>query len=184
LQLNGTLSGTGEIRVAGLEVARKNLPEIRRRVGIVFQEADEQLFMQTVLDDVMFGPLNLGWPPPKAEQCSRDALAAVGIPNELFSRPPFHLSSGEKRRVALAGVLAMEPHLLLLDEPTTSLDPPGQRALLHLLSTLPQGKIIATHDVHFAAALSTRAVFLEAGQIVADGDVKDLAQRFGWDPYA
>ncbi|HZS56854.1 MAG TPA: ABC transporter ATP-binding protein [Bryobacteraceae bacterium] len=184
LQLNGTLTGAGEIKVAGMQVTAKNLPEIRRRVGIVFQEADEQLFMPTVLDDVMFGPLNLGWPLQKAEQRARQTLAAVGIQDELFSRPPFHLSSGEKRRVALAGVLVMEPQLLLLDEPTTSLDPPGQRALLQLLNTLPQAKIIATHDVHFASSLSKRAVFLEAGSIVADGDVKDVGRCFGWDPYA
>lgn len=184
LQLNGTLRGAGEINVGGLEVTAKNLPEVRRRVGIVFQEPDAQLFMPTVLDDVMFGPLNLGWAREKAEKSSREVLIAVGIQEELFSRPPFHLSSGEKRRVALAGVLVMDPQVLLLDEPTTSLDPPGQRALLHLLNGLPQGKIIATHDIHFAAALSKRAVFLEAGRIVADGEVKELAQRFGWNPYA
>jgi cobalt/nickel transport system ATP-binding protein len=184
LQVNGTLTGSGQIRVAGLEVNRKNLPEIRRRVGIVFQEADEQLFMPTVLEDVMFGPLNLGWSREKADKCSRQALAAVGIQPELLSRPPFHLSAGEKRRVALAGVLVMEPQLLLLDEPTTSLDPPGQRALLYLLNGLPQTKIIATHDVHFAAALCDRAVFLENGRVVAQGEVKDVAERFGWNPYA
>ena|SRR5581483_4756336 len=184
LQLNGTLRGTGELAVAGLEVTPKHFSEVRRRVGIVFQEPDEQLFMPSVLDDVMFGPLNLGWSREQAEKSSREALVAVGIHEELFWRPPFHLSSGEKRRVALAGVLVMDPQLLLLDEPTTSLDPPGQRALLQLLNGLPQGKIIATHDIHFAAALSKRAVFLEAGQIVAEGEVKELAQRFGWNPYA
>ena len=183
LQLNGTLKGSGEIRVAGISMTKKNLPEIRKQVGIVFQEADEQLFMPTVLEDVMFGPLNLGWSQQTAEKLSREALRAVGILPELFSRPPFHLSSGEKRRVALAGVLVMEPQLLLLDEPTTSLDPPGQRVLLQLLKTLPQAKIVATHDVHFAAALSSRAAFLDRGRIVAHGTAKELAERFRWNPY-
>lgn len=182
LQLNGTLRGDGQVRVAGLELSKQNLSEIRRRVGIVFQEADEQLFMPTVLEDVMFGPLNLGWNRERAEQCSRETLAEVGIPPEVIERPPFHLSSGEKRRVALAGVLVMQPHLLLLDEPTTSLDPPGQRTLLNLLHKLPQTKIVATHDVHFAAAMGKRALFLENGQIIADGEVNELAQRFGWNP--
>ena len=182
LHLNGTLRGDGHLRVAGLEVNKENLAEVRRRVGIVFQESDEQLFMPTVLEDVMFGPLNLGWGHDRAERCSREALRAVGIAPELISRPPFHLSAGEKRRVALAGVLVMEPHLLLLDEPTTSLDPPGQRTLLNLLQQFPQTKIIATHDVHFAAAMSTRAVFLDGGRIVAEGEVTELAERFGWNP--
>ena len=184
LQLNGALTGRGEITVAGLRVAKANLQEIRRTVGIVFQEPDDQLFMPTVLDDVMFGPLNLGWSRDKAEKRSRLVLSDVGISAELFKRPPFHLSAGEKRRVALAGVLVMEPKLLLLDEPTTSLDPPGQRALVNLLNSLPQTKIVSTHDVHFAATLSQRAVFLQNGEIVADGPVTDLARRFGWDPYA
>jgi cobalt/nickel transport system ATP-binding protein len=182
LHLNGTLQATSFITVGGMELSKKNLREIRRRVGLVFQESDEQLFMPTVLEDVMFGPLNLGWPAEVAESRSRTALAAVGIASDLHSRPPFHLSSGEKRRVALAGVLVMEPELLLLDEPTTSLDPPGQRALIQVLHSLPQTKIIATHDVHFARALSRRAVFLEAGKIVADGAVDEVAQRFNWMP--
>lgn len=184
LQLNGILAGTGSITLGGIPMRKENLPEIRRRIGIVFQEADEQLFMPTVLEDVMFGPLNLGWSAAQAETSAREALGAVGIQAELFSRPPFHLSSGEKRRVALAGVLVMDPQLLLLDEPTTSLDPPGQRALLTLLRNLPQAKVIATHDVHFAAAVSNRAVFLESGRIVADGEVSELARQFAWNPYA
>ncbi|MGI8962183.1 MAG: energy-coupling factor ABC transporter ATP-binding protein [Bryobacteraceae bacterium] len=149
LNVNGTLKGTGVICVTGLEVTKQNLQEIRRRVGIVFQNADEQLFMPTVLEDVMFGPLNLGWSVAEAESRASQTLNDVGIAGDLLRRPPFHLSAGEKRRVALAGVLVMEPQLLLLDEPTTSLDPPGQRALLELLKGLPQPKIIATHDVHF-----------------------------------
>lgn len=183
LQLNGTLAGTGEVTVAGLSVTKQNLNEIRRRVGIVFQDSDEQLFMPTVLEDVMFGPLNLGSTYKAAEERAREALQAVGIRSELLARAPFHLSAGEKRRVALAGVLVMEPQLLLLDEPTTALDPPGQRALLNLLNSFPQTKIIATHDVHFASSVSKRAVFLEHGRIVGDGPLEEISRRFAWNLY-
>jgi len=161
----------------------RNLPEIRRKAGLLFQEADEQLFMPTVLEDVMFGPLNLGWNRQEAERKCRAALTRVGVSEILLDRPPFHLSTGEKRRVALAGVLVMEPEILLLDEPTTSLDPPGQRALLELLRTVPQPKLIATHDVHFAAALSDRAIFLNGGRLIADGKLQDVIERFDWNPY-
>ncbi len=140
--------------------------------------------MPTVLDDVMFGPLNLGCSGHEAEERARHVLQEVGISEDLFRRPPFHLSAGEKRRVALAGVLVMEPQLLLLDEPTTSLDPPGQRALLDLLKALPQPKLIATHDVHFAMALGRRAIFLQNGRLIADGATEDLVRQFAWNPYA
>jgi cobalt/nickel transport system ATP-binding protein len=183
LNVNGTLKGSGTIRVTGLEVTKQNLREIRSRVGIVFQDADEQLFMPTVLEDVMFGPLNLGWSAEEAESRAVHVLSEVGIAEDLLRRPPFNLSAGEKRRVALAGVLVMQPQLLLLDEPTTWLDPRGQRALLELLSALPQPKVIATHDVHFAGALSRRAVFLESGQLLADGELEEVVREFDWDPY-
>ena len=184
LHLSGILSGQGLVRMRGVEVITRNLAEIRRRVGLVFQDADEQLFMPTVLEDVMFGPLNLGWSFEESEQRARDVLTSVGIGADLLKRPPFHLSAGEKRRVALAGVLVMEPQLLLLDEPTTWLDPPGQRALLELVRSLPQPKIIATHDVHFAAALSRRAVFLQNGRLLADGEIEKIVEEFGWNPYS
>jgi cobalt/nickel transport system ATP-binding protein len=183
LQINGILRGDGSIRVDGLEVSGKNIAEVRRRVGLVFQNADDQLFMPTVLDDVMFGPLNLGLSSVLAEEKARSALVQVGIANELLDRPPFHLSAGEKRRVALAGVLVMQPKILLLDEPTTSLDPPGQRALLGLLRDVPQPKIIATHDAHFAANLTGRAIFLEKGRLVADGPLSEIVRRFDWQIY-
>jgi cobalt/nickel transport system ATP-binding protein len=184
LHLVGILNGEGLVRVAGLDVERRNLSEIRRRVGLVFQDAEEQLFMPTVLEDVMFGPLNLGCARPQAEQRARAALCSVGLGAGLLNRAPFHLSAGEKRRVAIAGVLAMEPQLLLLDEPTTSLDPPGQRALLELLRSLPQPKIIATHDACFAAALSRRAIFLQNGRLRADGEIEKIVQEFAWNPYS
>jgi cobalt/nickel transport system ATP-binding protein len=180
LHINGTLSDTGSVHLNGLEVNKPNLAEIRKHVGLVFQDADEQLFMPTVLEDVMFGPLNLGWSHDKAASAAADVLAQVGITPELFARPPFHLSAGEKRRVAIAGVLVMQPRILLLDEPTTSLDPPGQRALLDLLRTLPQSKLIATHDVNFAAGLSARALFLRSGQLAADGELNKIVRRYQW----
>ncbi len=183
LHINGTLSGEGLIRIAGLEIAKRNLPEIRRRVGLVFQDADEQLFMPTVLEDVMFGALNMGLTPEQAEHSAREVLRDVGIPADLMSRAPYHLSAGEKRRVALAGVLIMRPQLLLLDEPTTSLDPPGQHALMQLLRSLPQPKMIATHDAAFARSLSRRAVFLENGRLVADGEIDEIIRQFRWSPY-
>lgn len=183
LHLNGTLRGSGQIRIGELPLTKQNIPEIRRRVGIVFQDADEQLFMPTVLDDTKFGPLNLGWSNQEAEAKALRALQEVGIPDQLLNKAPFHLSAGEKRRVALAGVLAMQPRILLLDEPTTSLDPPGQRKLLEVLLSLPQSKIVATHDISFARALSARAVFLQHGKLVADGEVDEIIQRFEWNPY-
>jgi cobalt/nickel transport system ATP-binding protein len=180
LHLNGTLTGSGLIRIAGLDVCKSNLKEVRRRVGIVFQDSDEQLFMPSVLEDVMFGPLNLGWTREKAEFRARAVLEQVGLSAEDAHRPPFHLSAGEKRRVALAGVLAMEPELLVLDEPTTSLDPPGQRALLELLKQLPQPKLIATHDVSFATGLATRAIFLTGGKVMAEGPLPHIVEQFDW----
>jgi cobalt/nickel transport system ATP-binding protein len=184
LHINGILLGHGFIQVGGLELSKKNLAEIRRKVGIVFQDADEQLFMPTVLDDVMFGLLNSGWPEIQAKNQAQQFLYQVGIKEPLFQRAPYHLSAGEKRRVALAGVLAMNPELLLLDEPTTSLDPPGQRNLVQLLQSLKQPMIIATHDFHFARALSQRAVFLQGGQLIADGDIESIVKRFAWNAYA
>jgi cobalt/nickel transport system ATP-binding protein len=180
LHLNGLLAGSGEIRVCGLRVEKRNLPEIRRKVGMLFQDPDEQLFMPSVLEDVMFGPLSFGASPQEALERALRALEQVGMAHAR-GKAPYHLSAGEKRRVALAGVLCMEPEILVLDEPTTYLDPPGQRHLAALLGALPQAKIIATHDAAFARALATRAVFFECGAIAADGPVDDILQRFGWE---
>jgi cobalt/nickel transport system ATP-binding protein len=180
LHLNGTLAGSGMIRIAGTALSKETAKEIRRRVGIVFQDPDSQLFMPTVIDDVMFGLLNLGWSPGEARARAYFALEQVGLAADDAERAPFHLSAGEKRRVALAGVLVMDPKLLVLDEPTSWLDPPGQRGLIDLLKELPQPKIIATHDAAFAAALSDRAVFLAAGRILADGPVLEVIDRFDW----
>ena len=181
LHLNGLLQGEGEITICGMPLNRANLPEIRRKVGLVFQDSDEQLFMPTVLEDVAFGPVNLGAAPREAEEMARQALAQVGM-SELCSKAPYHLSAGEKRRVALAGVLVMNPEVLVLDEPTTFLDPPGQRELLHLLRGLPQAKVIVTHDADFACALAARAVFFEHGLVACDGPIHEIVERFQWRP--
>ncbi len=179
LHLNALLQGIGEIDVCGLRVGPKTAAAVRSKVGIVFQDSDEQLFMPTVLEDVAFGPLNSGTARVDAVVKATWALREVGMEDAL-DKAPYHLSAGEKKRVALAGILAMNPEILILDEPTTYLDPPAQRSLALLLRTLPQAKIIVTHDVHFAAALASRAVFFEQGRIVADGSVEDIVRRFDW----
>ncbi|MCX6625143.1 MAG: ABC transporter ATP-binding protein [Acidobacteria bacterium] len=179
LLLNGLLFGDGAVTVCGVPLTKKTAPEVRRRIGIVFQDSDEQLFMPTVLEDVTFGLLNLGLGREDAIDRARITLRRVGA-EHLEQRAPYHLSAGEKRRVAIAGVLAMQPDVLILDEPTTFLDPPNQRDLLHLLSELPQAKILVTHDTQFARALATRAVFFERGQVRGAGSIDDLIHQFHW----
>jgi cobalt/nickel transport system ATP-binding protein len=179
LHLNGLLSGEGEVVVCGMRVQRDTLQKVRAKIGMVFQDSDEQLFMPTVLEDAAFGPLNQGLEPAAAEQTARDALAQVGMAH-IAGRAPYHLSAGEKRRAALAGVLAMQPEILVLDEPTTFLDPPGRRQIGELLRSLPQAKLIVTHDIQFALALASRAVFFEKGKVVANGPVDEISRRFDW----
>jgi cobalt/nickel transport system ATP-binding protein len=182
LQLNGLLQGSGQLRVCNLELTRQNLSQIRGKIGLVFQDSDDQLFMPTVLEDVAFGPLNDGLNRELALERARAALHDAGM-SQALDRPPYHLSSGEKKRVAIAGVLVMRPEVLILDEPTTFLDPPAQRELLRTLRSLPQAKIVVTHDIVFAEAIATRAVFFEMGRIVAEGSVSDLVKRFDWRSY-
>lgn len=177
--LNGLLAGEGVVRVCGLAVEKKNYPAVRRKIGLVFQDSEEQLFMPSVLEDVAFGPLNHGMAPEQAMERARQALRDVGL-EAAAGKAPYHLSAGEKKRAALAGILAMEPEILALDEPTTFLDPPGRRDLAGLLRRLPQAKLIVTHNTAFAAALAGRAVFFEKGRIVAAGTVAEIAARFDW----
>ena len=180
LHLNGLLSGEGKVEICGLPVVPGNLLEIRRKVGLVFQDSESQLFMPTVLEDVAFGPLNQGVTASEALERARRALSQAGI-SSAEGRAPYHLSAGEKKRVAIAGILAMDPEILVLDEPTTFLDPPGQRALAQLLAALPQAKVIITHDIPFARAVCTRAAFFEDGQIVDEDSVEQVARRRDWD---
>ena len=180
LHLNGLLRGEGSVEICGMPLTDATLEPIRSKVGVVFQDSDEQLFMPTVLEDVAFGPLNLGLSPGDALTRARTVLARVGMAHAL-ERAPYHLSAGEKKRVAIAGVLAMDPEILVLDEPTTFLDPPTRRDLLALLRSLPQSKVVVTHDANLARALTTRAVFFDRGRIAGVGDVIEIIQRFHWE---
>jgi energy-coupling factor transporter ATP-binding protein EcfA2 len=180
LHLNGLLSGDGVVEVCGVRIDKDTAPAVRRKVGMVFQDSDSQLFMPTVIDDVSFGPLNCGASASDAADRALAALDRVGM-RSAAARAPYHLSAGEKKRVAIAGVLAMDPEILVLDEPTTFLDPPAQRGLVSLLTGLPQAKIVVTHDLRFAGALCSRAAFFDAGKIVAEGTVADMTHRFKWD---
>src|SRR5260370_13695778 len=149
---------------------------VRCKVGMVFEDSDEQLFMPTVREDVAFGPLNMGLTQEEAILKAKAAIEKVGMSHAL-DKAPYHVSAGEKRSVALAGVLSMDPEILVLDEPNTFLDPPGLRNLLHLLKELPQAKLIITHNTHFALAVATRAVFFEKGKLVADGGGAENMER-------
>jgi cobalt/nickel transport system ATP-binding protein len=160
----------GNVRVCGLSPAnREDRRQLPARLGVVFQNSDDQLFNPTVFDDVAFGPLNLGLPREEVRQRVAAALASVGL-TDYEERVPFHLSGGEKRRVALAGVLAMRPEVLLLDEPTMHLDPRGRRELLQLLHSLTATKLIATHDLEMVLALCQRVLLLDQGRLVAEGE--------------
>jgi len=180
LHLNGLLAGDGDVSVCGIVVERKNLARVRQKIGLVFQDADNQLFMPTVIEDAAFGPLNLGLGRDEAQSRAIAALEEVGMAH-VSGKAPYHLSAGEKKRVAIAGILAMRPEILILDEPTTSLDPPGQNALLELLERLPQPKILVTHDVESARILANRAVFFDKGRIAGEGSVEEIIARFSWD---
>jgi energy-coupling factor transporter ATP-binding protein EcfA2 len=177
--LNGILQGSGSVVIDGLPVTENNLREIRRRVGLVFQDSDNQLFMSSVLEDVAFGPLATGMPAGEALDRARAALDRVGLLAKA-DKAPWHLSAGEKKRAAIAGILATDARLLVLDEPTTFLDPPGQRSLADLLESLPQAIILVTHDRTFAHRLTDHAVFFEDGRIAARGGLMEIADRFGW----
>lgn len=179
LHLAGLIGGEGDLRIGGIPLTGDTLSDVRAKIGYVFQDSDDQLFMPTVLEDVAFGPLHTGMDPAESLRRANEILATLGI-SHLANRAPYHLSAGEKKRAALAGVLVMRPEVLVFDEPTTFLDPPGQNDLARLLSALPQAKLIATHDVYFARRVATRAVFFADGRITGDGPVEAIADRFHW----
>lgn len=168
LHLNGLLRGEGEVRVAETPVTEETLGKVRAMVGLVFQDPDDQLFSTTVFEDVAFGPLQMGLPEAEASERAGRALTAVGYRNGR-ERVSHHLSGGEKKQVAIATVLAMDPEILALDEPTSGLDPRSRRMLIRLLQTLPQTMLAATHDMRLVRELFPRTVVLDAGKIVADG---------------
>lgn len=178
LHLNGILSaaagqGAGSVAVSGLSVEKGNLAEIRRRVGIVFQDPDDQLFMGSVRADVAFGPANLGLKGEALQKRVMHALDRVGMA-DFADRPPHHLSFGQRRRVAVATVLAMEPEILVLDEPSSNLDPASRRELAEILRDLDVTVLMVTHDLPYALELCPRSVVLSEGRIVADGATYDI----------
>ena len=169
LHLNGIHDAAGgSIEIGGLELQSSTLSEIRRRVGLVFQDSDDQLFMPTVGEDVAFGPANLGLSGAELDERVAEALTAVEA-TDLAGRAPHHLSGGERRRAALATVLAMHPDLLVLDEPSSGLDPAGRRELVVTLQSLDITQLVITHDLPFALELCERSVIMDGGVVVADG---------------
>ncbi|MGA9120821.1 MAG: energy-coupling factor ABC transporter ATP-binding protein [Bacteroidota bacterium] len=177
LHLNGLLPevfpDTAAVRVYGVSLSPANVSELRRRVGLLFQDPDDQLFCPTVYEDVAFGPMQLGYSGEQLDTVVAESLRKAGLEN-VSSRAPHHLSGGERRRVCLAGVLACQPDILVLDEPTSDLDPKGKRELKALLRTLPATKVIATHDLELVVELCPRVIVIDEGKIVADGPTTSL----------
>lgn len=173
LHLNGILRGDGNVRVCGVNMDVADMAEVRAAVGLVFQDPDDQLFSPTVFEDVAFGPLYMGLPEAELRQRVQRALEAVGM-EMMQSRVSHHLSGGEKKRVAIASVLAMQPEILVLDEPTSGLDPRSRRGLINLLRELPQTMLISTHDLHMVQELFPRMLVIDGGRIVGDGPTQEL----------
>jgi cobalt/nickel transport system ATP-binding protein len=173
LHLNGLLTGEGELEVAGIRVGEGDVRDLRAAVGLVFQDPDDQLFMPTVGEDVAFGPLNLELPREEVHERVSAALTAVRM-EHVVDRAPHQLSLGQRRRVAIATVLAMRPRLLVLDEPSANLDPRARRELMEVLDTIDRTMLVVTHDLPFAAQLCERAVILSGGRIVADGPCAEI----------
>ncbi|MCL4859770.1 MAG: energy-coupling factor ABC transporter ATP-binding protein [Caldilineaceae bacterium] len=173
LHLNGILRGEGVVRVAGLEVSDANLGRIRAGVGLVFQNPDDQLFSPTVYDDVAFGPLHMGLDKAVVKVRVAEALAAVEM-EAYANRISHHLSIGEKKRISVATVLAMQPEILVLDEPTAGLDPRARRTLINLLRKLDMTMLVSTHDIRMVQELFGRTAIMEAGEIVASGPTEGI----------
>ncbi len=179
LQLNGVLRSTsGQVKVDGLDLGPRTMAEVRGRVGLVFQDPDDQLFCPTVREDVAFGPRCQGLAGAGVEERVREALQAVGMADFLERSSP-HLSQGEKKRISVATVLAMRPPLLVLDEPTAGLDPRARRELIRLLVGLPQTMLVSTHDLAMVAELFPRTLLLDEGQLVADQPTPELLADAG-----
>jgi cobalt/nickel transport system ATP-binding protein len=174
LHLNGILKGRqGSVEVLGMKVEEKNLIKIRQKVAIVFQQPDDQLFMPTVFDDVAFGPINMGYPANEVRRAVARALGLVGV-SGYEKRSPHHLSLGEKKRIAIATVLSMSPEILVIDEPTSNLDPRGKWSLISVLKGLPGTKVVASHDLELVKAVCQRVVILDQGRVVADGTTENI----------
>jgi cobalt transport protein ATP-binding subunit len=173
LHLNGLLQGQGTIEVAGLPVVKGHFPIIRSKVGMVFQNPDDQLFSPTVFDDVAFGPLHMGLPEAEIRQRVAKALSLVGM-DGFEDRLSHHLSLGQKKRVAIATVLSMDPEILVLDEPSAGLDPRARRALINLLHDLPLTMLVSSHDMLMVRELFPRMIIMDEGHVVADGETAVL----------
>jgi cobalt transport protein ATP-binding subunit len=174
LHLNGILEPThGSVRVGGVTVDRGSVARIRAQVGLVFQDPDDQLFSPTVLEDVAFGPLHMGVPEEQIHGLVERALAAVGMSGSERRRP-HHLSLGQRKRVAMASVLSMDPSVLVFDEPSAGLDPRGRRELIDLMRTMPQTMLVATHDMRLVAEVMPRSVVMDDGVVVADGPTERI----------
>ena len=173
LVMAGFVKGTGKVLVDGLEINRRNIKKIRTCLGSCLENPDDQLFMPTLFDDVAFGPLNMGLEPDQVKARVAEALQTVGL-GQMADKAPHHLSAGQKRAAAIATILAMRPKIITLDEPDGNLDPRNRNNLMKLLGSLPQTLIIATCNMNFAAALADRAVLLDKGRIIADGDAKEI----------
>lgn len=183
LHTNGLLlPSSGEVNVGGIPVTKKTLPVVRQSVGMVFQNADDQLFMSTVEEDVAFGPLNMGLVGEALERRISSALEMVGA-GDLRDRSPMRLSGGQKKRVAIATVLSMEPSILVLDEPTAELDLEARRQVCDIVKSFSHTCLIATHDMDLARELCQRAIVMDDGRIVDDGPVyrvtADFSRRYG-----
>ena len=175
LHLNGILNGEGDVTVGNARITRDNLPAIRAMVGLVFQNPDDQLFSPTVFEDVAFGPLHMGLPKDEVIARVESALNAVRM-SDYRKRMSHHLSVGEKKRIAIATVLSMNPQILVLDEPSAGLDPRARRTLINLLRELPITMLVSTHDMKLVEELFPRTIVMDEGLIVADGKTKEILQ--------
>lgn len=173
LSMVGVIPGSGQIHVDGVELNKKNLTEIRKKVGVVFQNPDDQLFLPTIYDDVAFGPRNLEMDEESVRYRVEDRMELLHI-SHLRNKSALKLSGGEKRMAAMATVLAMKPDVMVFDEPTAFLDPKSRRNLIRVLQKLPHTMLIATHDLTFAAEVCPRCILLKEGKLFADGQAEDL----------
>ena len=173
LAMAGFVKGTGKVLIDGLPINRKNLKKIRTRMGSCLENPDDQLFMPTLFDDVAFGPINMGLETEQVKKCVADALQTVGL-DQMADKAPHHLSAGQKRAAAIATILSMAPKIITFDEPNASLDPRNRKNIIQLLQDLTQTLIIATCNMDFAAALADRAVLIDEGIIIADGEAEKI----------
>ena len=171
--LNGLLRGDGEVRIDGLDMSDENLRAVRKAVGIVFQDPDDQLFSSTVFDDIAFGPLSMRLPWDEVDSRVNRALRDAGLEGQA-GKAPHHLSFGQKKKAALAAILAMRPKIIALDEPTSNMDPGSRRAFLRLIESLDATKVISTHDMDSVFELCDRVLLLDCGELIADGEARAI----------